>query len=109
MSTKTKIIPLALTKAKALEILKETSKDSARVFFTEHAEEKMVKRRITRTQVLRCLRHGYIAEGPVRSMKGNWELAIQVLSAGDVMRVAAALDYDDGGNFIVIITAYYVS
>ncbi len=33
---------------------------------------------------------------------------MESLSAGDVLRVAAALDQDEDGNYVVIITAYYL-
>ena len=68
----------------------------------------MAKRRITDVQVLRCLANGQIKEGPARGIKGNWEFAIEALSAGDVLRVAVALDQDKDGNHVVIITAYYL-
>lgn len=70
MSRKAGIIPL-LDAARARKILQEVAQDSGRVFFSDHAEKQMTRRRITRTQVLKCLRHGHIVEGPVRSIKGN--------------------------------------
>lgn len=67
----------------------------------------MRKRRITRVQVLRCLANGKITEGPARGIKGNWKVSVEALSAGDVLRVVAALDQDDRGNYVIIVTAYY--
>jgi hypothetical protein len=90
--TPTNVFHLRLSVAKAREILREVAKDSARVFFTPHAEKRMVKRKITRTQVIRCLASGQIKEGPARGIKGNWEVAVEAMSAGDVLHVAAALD-----------------
>ena len=68
----------------------------------------MTKRKITDVQVLRCLANGRIKVGPARGIKGGWEVAIESLSAGDVLRVAAAFYQDDDGNYVVIITAYYL-
>jgi hypothetical protein len=108
LPTPTNVFHLSLGVAKAREILRAVAKDSARVFFTPHAEKQMQKRRITRVQVLRCLANGQIKEGPARGIKGNWEIAVEALSAGDILHVVAALDQDDHGNYVIIITAYYL-
>lgn len=65
----------------------------------------MRERRITTTQVERCLKNGVIIEAPVRAAKGNWKCTMSVLSAGVEVRVALALDRDKRGNRIIIITA----
>ncbi len=74
--------------------------------FTAHAEKRMRQRKITRTQVLRCLTHGHVIEGPSPSIKGNWEMKMEVMSAGEIVAVVAALEKDDSGNFAVIITVF---
>jgi hypothetical protein len=66
----------------------------------------MRKRRITRTQVMRCLLRGEITEGPARSMKGNWEMRIETISAGNAIQVVAALERTDGEGHIVVVTTY---
>jgi hypothetical protein len=106
--TPTNVFQLNLSVAKAREILREAAKDSARVFFSQHAEQRMAKRKITRIQILRCLSNGQIKEGPARGIKGSWEVAIESSSAGDVLHVQAALEQDKNGNYVVIITAYYI-
>ena len=106
--TPTNVFNLNLSVAKAREILREAAKNSVRVFFSQHAEKQMAMRKITRVQVLRCLANGQINEGPARGIKGNWEVTIESLSVGDVLRVAAALGQDDDGNYVIIITAYYI-
>lgn len=80
--------------------------DSSRVIFTAHAEKRMRQRKITRTQVLRCLTHGHVIEGPAPSIKGNWEMKMEVMSAGEIVVVVAALEKDDSGNFAVIVTVF---
>lgn len=106
MSDRSNVLVMNLNVATAQQVLREVAEDSARVFFTDHAEERMQTRCITRVQVLRCLRHGRIVEGPVRDVRGNWALKVEVLSAGDVLTVAAALDHDEHGNLVVVITTY---
>ncbi len=106
--TPTNVFHLKLSVAKAREILREAAKNSARVFISPHPRKQMTKRKITDVQVLRCLANGQIKEGPARGIKGGWEVAMESLSAGDVLRMAAALYQDDDGNYVVIITAYYL-
>lgn len=100
------VIDFNITPARAKKLLKEISLNSARVFFTNHAEKRMRERKITRTQVLRCLTHGSIVEGPAPSIKGNMEMRLEVMSAGEIVTVVAALERDDTGNFAVIITVF---
>ena len=100
------VVPIGLSPVRARQLVREVAQDSARVFFTGHAQRKMRERRITQTQVLRCLAHGQVVEGPTRDMKGNWTMKLEVLSAGDLITVVAALDRDGAGNMIIVITVF---
>ncbi len=97
-----------LTAKTATQMVRTLAVDSSQVFFTKHAEDRMKARKVTRMQVLRCLTKGLIVEGPAKSVKGNWEFRLECVSAGDALNVAAALDSDDNGTFVVVITAYWV-
>lgn len=66
----------------------------------------MRQRMISRTQVIQCLAKGSITEGPARGTKGNWEMRVEVYSAGQPVTVVAALDNDEIGNQIIVITAF---
>jgi hypothetical protein len=98
---------ISLNEAQARSILGSVCVDSSRVFFSRHAEERMVERDITRSQVFTCLKNGVFIEGPARGSKGNWEFKLEVHAAGDVIRVVAALDSDNKGDFVVVITSYF--
>jgi len=100
------VVKMELSVPKAKKVLLEITEDSSRVFFRPHAEKRMKQRNITRPQVIRCLRSGAITEGPARGIEGNWEMRMEVLSAGDPITVVAALDNDEQGNFVVVITAF---
>lgn len=100
------VLKFELPASRALELVREIAKDSSRVKFTLHAEQRMVAREITRRQVLCCLTHGHITEGPARDVKGNWKMTMEVLSAGDVVNTVLAIDYDDRGNLVIIVTVY---
>jgi hypothetical protein len=101
-----KVVPIGLSPVRATQLLRQTAKASARVFFTRHVEVRMRERGITRTQVLRCLSHGRVVEGPSRDVKGNWIMKLEVLSAGELIAIVAALDRDEAGNMIIVITVY---
>lgn len=106
MAKESNVVDFNITPARAKNLLKEIAKDSSRVVFTLHAEKRMRQRKITRTQVLRCLTHGHIVEGPAPSMKGNMEMKLEVMSAGEIVVVVVALEKDESGNFAVIITVF---
>lgn len=97
---------MELTSERALQLLKQISINSGRIFFTRHASERMEERGITNVQVLRCLSHGIIVEEPHRSVKGNWQMTIECMSAGTVVTTGVALDNDKDGNNIIIITVF---
>jgi len=102
------VLELDLTPTLAKQILKEiVEADDGRVFFRTHADERMAQRGITRTQVYRCLKCGRFVEEPCRSDRyGNWEMKLEVVSAGDIVSVVAALDYDEDRNIIIVITTF---
>lgn len=96
-----------LSPERALNILRKTAKDSSRVFFVEeHAEDRMEERGISRPQVFRCLRKGKIIQEPEIDEYGLWRMGLNVLAAGDSVTVIASLDYDDKGNYIIVVTTY---
>lgn len=104
--TEENVVKMDLSPAGARQLLAQLATDSSRVFFTDHAEDRMHERAITRAQVLRCLRHGTIVEGPARDTHGKWVMNMEVMSAGDVLRVVTALDNDGNGNLVLVITTY---
>lgn len=100
------VILLNLSIPSALRILREVAADSSRVFFTHHAKQRMRERKISRSQVDRCLAKGSITEGPARDAKGNWKITLEIFTAGESVSVAVAIDYDSNGNFIVVVTVF---
>jgi len=101
------VLELDLTPILAKQILKEiVEADDGRVFFARHAEQRMVERGITRKQVLCCMKNGRFAEEPHRGPGGDWKMTLDSVSAGDVITVVAALDYDHERNITIVITAY---
>lgn len=105
---KNNVEPLALSGDRAKKIVAKLAEDSSKVFFSKHAEEMLAKRKITRTQVLKCLRCGYISEGPFMNDNDNWQMTFETVSAGDPITAVAALEKNGKGEFIlvIIITTY---
>lgn len=99
-----KIEGINLSEPNARRILREAAEEPARVFFTVHVEKRMKERRITRVQVLRCLRNGTITEAPAwSSTKGTWELRVEYVTAGDQVRVVAAIDPEE---MVIVVTTF---
>ncbi|MDQ7015577.1 MAG: DUF4258 domain-containing protein [Gammaproteobacteria bacterium] len=107
MNAEDNVIKLNLTERKALEIVRDIAEhNTARVATTNHAKQRMRERGITRLDILRCLMHGKIIEGPYRSARGNWEFKMCSLESGERVQVVAALENDGNGNLVIIITTF---
>ncbi len=98
------IIPYPLTRPKALEIIREIAGVSARQFYTRHAKERMRERGFSTTDVTACLQNGRISEGPFQAVNGNWQFTMNWFRSGARIQVVAALDTDDEGNYLIVIT-----
>jgi hypothetical protein len=51
-----------------------------------------------------CLGKGQITEGPFRQPGGDWRFTISWFRAGSPLQVIGAIDVDDDGTFLVIVT-----
>jgi len=104
---KSNVVAIDLSVHSAAKLIKELAECSERVFFSKHAKKRMIERDITRVQILRCLKTGIISEGPAKSVKGNWEITVSGISAGNSINVVTALDKDSNGDYALIVTAYF--
>ena len=93
----------------AKRILRElVDADDGRIFISNHAEVRMIERRITRTQINRCLSAGCFDEEPHWDNRyGNWQMKLRVISAGDNISVVATLDHEDGDNYSLVVSVMY--
>lgn len=96
-----------MTPHQAKATLKELADDGNRIFFTRHAEERMIERNITRMQILKCLQSGRFEEEPAQDPRGSWSMRIRSYSAGESIAVAVALDVDSNGDYAVVITVMH--
>ena len=92
-----------LTKHQAHDLLRRI--EDSRVFITNHAKDRMAERGVTRVQVLRCLKRGTITEGPYQDLAhGSWKLNVEAYTAGDLLTVVAAVNADENGERIIVVT-----
>jgi len=99
-------IPLRLNDANMLRLIRQIAADSGSVFLEPHSKKRMKQRHITRTQVLACLRSATVEEPAHENIRGNWQCTLRHLHAGDLVRVVAAIEKDESGNWIAVITVF---
>lgn len=102
-----KVLNFRLTDAAAKRLLSEIAEDSVKVFFTEHAVKQMKKRKISRVQVINCLRKGKITESPFLDHYGNWKVTIERYACGEQIGCGVAIDTTVPKA--IIITAFWVN
>lgn len=101
------VILMELTIATANQMIAEIlANGSEFVVFPRHVTKRMSQRKITRSQVIKCLGHGKMTEGPFRSVKGNWQFNMETFSCGEPLTVGAALEHQNNNNIIVVITTF---
>lgn len=98
--------PLPINDANMLRIIRELAQDSSKVRIKKHARQRMRERDITMPQVLACLRRGSIAEPAHESIKGDWKCTLRYQQAGDDVHMAVAIEKDDGGNWVAVVTVF---
>jgi hypothetical protein len=106
MGNRVDLVPFRLNDENLRRLISETSVDTARVFFTAHSRIRMRQRKITRTQVYDCLRRGSVLEPAHQNMHGHWQCTLNRKHAGDEVTVAAALERESDGDWVIVITVY---
>ncbi len=92
-----------MTGSLALKLIRDAAAESGRVYFTDHAEQRMRQRRITRPQVIECMLKGRLTEGPAPDLHGNWTCRLERRVAGDAIGVAVAIQREAS---LVVITVF---
>lgn len=90
---------------KVEKTIRQTAAVSEQVFLTQHAEQRMIERQVTMTQVLQCLRTGVFVEGPTLDsyQQTGYKATMQQVCAGDLINVALKL-VGLGKTHIIVIT-----
>lgn len=96
--------PIQLSDAGFIKKLRNIVKDSHRVVLTKHARQRMKQRRINQRQVMECLSKGRIYEPAHLTIQGDWKATLEHQYAGDLIRVAVAIERQDDGDLAVVVT-----
>ena len=97
---------IPLNDANMLRIIWELAQKTENVFIEPHATKRMKQRFITRTQVYACLLKGVIDEPAHENIRGNWKCTLRHHHAGDLIRVTAAIEKDESGDWIAVVTVF---
>lgn len=95
---------IRLSDAGFLKKLRAIVKDSHCVVLTPHAKKRMKQRRINMHQVMECLRKGRIHEPAHLTIQGDWKATLEHQYAGDLVRVAVAIEEQEDGDLAVVVT-----
>ncbi len=88
------IVNLPLSQQQAQKIIRDSVAGFNRVIFTHHAEERMIERDISATDVFRVLSNGKVIKEPkFDKLNNTWKVAVEGISAGSVITVAVAIEY----------------
>jgi hypothetical protein len=104
--TSRKVVAFKMTDTAAKRLLAQIATDNGNVIFTDHAIAQMKRRRITRLQVINCLKRGVITESPCLDLHGLWKLTIERYASGENVGCAAAID--NSKHKSIVITAFWV-
>lgn len=97
-------LPFVLNDANFLKRLRLAAADSSRVVIMAHAKKRMRERRINLNQIIACLQKGTICESAHLTAYGDWKATITHRVAGDVIRVATAIEMKKNGDYCIVIT-----
>ncbi len=96
--------PIQLSDAGFVKRLRSICQDTDRIVLTQHARQRMRQRRINMRQIVQCLRLGHIAEPAHPTIHGDWKATVEHQCAGDVVRVAVAIERQEDGELAVVVT-----
>lgn len=99
-------IPLKMSDAGLLRLIRQLAQDSSNVYLEAHARKRMRQRRISNSQVLACLRRGDIHEPAHQDIRGRWKCTLLYRWAGDEIHAAVALERDEDGEWIAVVTVF---
>lgn len=97
---------MCLTFIAAKHKLKEFAKDTSKIKLSAHARLRMKERNITFKQIICCFEHGDIIEGPFPDLRGNTQLNVRVLSAGDTVICTVVIRCTENGDHSIVVTAF---
>jgi len=101
------VIPMRISSTDAKKRIVEVAKDSSRVRLSHHARERCQQRDITMLQIRRCLMLGSFTELPHwDQIHGSYKFTMRLMDSGESISVAAALNKNDKGDYILVVTTF---
>lgn len=97
------IVPLTLTPALALKMVRQLAADTNNIVIVPHARRRGKQRRINRRQVELCCLRGTICEGPFLNQKGHWQVNLYRHAAGEEMECVVAIDW---AKSLIVVTVF---
>lgn len=90
--------PTKLSGPAALKKIREIAADTSRIAVTPYAKRRMLERgqNITRRQVELCIQKGRIDEGPFLNPRGNWQVNLFRMAAGEELTCVVAINWPTG-------------
>lgn len=83
--------------------IRRVAQDSSRVFFTHHAQERMLQRAISDIQVLECLRRG-VMQRPAQIDKATMFVKCRMEHFGSARNLAIVVGLDENDPDLLIVT-----
>lgn len=83
--------------------IRRVSRDSSKVFFTTHAQERMLQRSVSDIQVLDCLRAG-VVQRPAEIDKASSFVKCRMEHFGSARNLAVIVGLDDQDPDLLIVT-----
>ena len=74
-----------------------------------HATIRKGQRHVSDLEILKCLKNGRVVESVHRTTHGNWKLTIGHYLMQRNLHVAVALDNNEDGNYIIVVTVITVN
>ena len=83
--------------------IRHLARDSSKVFFTQHVQDRMLERQVTDLEILHCLQHGMI-ERPPEHDSANRELKCRMEHFGSSRNLAVVVALSDEDPDLLVVT-----
>jgi hypothetical protein len=103
-----KVVPIPLSKAAALRLLRDTASDDSRVNILAQLHAGPWRHVIDYRQIMLCLKEGSLVQHPKVDEQGSTVFVLERYSAGATVQVTAALTGEPGAKKTVIVTEFLV-
>lgn len=97
------IVPLQVTPATAIKMIRELSADTANIVIIPHGKKRARQRQITHRQIELCVQKGTIQEGPFRNQHGHWQVTMYRHAAGEEVSCVVAIEW---ATRLLVITTF---